>query len=122
MGIEQICNTINNLFKNERPPFPPLNTLMLVFAMQKKPGLSTIQSVANITKDLNKLGIPTGSMPDGSPNLTIGMLFGVTKEHYRALKNDASIQVGIQPGTLMVQAGVFPGTNTTAGLGRAKIN
>ena len=90
--------------------------------MIRRPGLSVIQSVANITKDLNKLGIPTGSMPDGSANLTIGFAFASTNEVYRAMKNDASIQVGIQPGTLMVQAGPVPGTNITAGMGQAKLN
>ena len=70
--------------------------------MIRRPGLSVIQSVANITKDLNKLGIPTGSMPDGSANLTIGFTFANTKEIYRAMKKDASIQVGFQPGSMML--------------------
>jgi hypothetical protein len=61
-------------------------------------------------------------MPDGSPNLTIGVSFATTKEHYRAFKNDASIQVGIQPGTLMIQAGPFPGTNTMPGQGFGKLD
>ncbi len=122
MGIEQICKTISNFFNNVRPPFPQLSRLLLVCSMIRRPGLSVIQSVANITKDLNKLGIPTGSMPDGSANLTIGFAFASTNEVYRAMKNDASIQVGIQPGTLMVQAGPFPGTNTMPGMGYAKLN
>lgn len=122
MGIEQICKTISNFFNNVRPPFPQLSRLLLVCSMIRRPGLSVIQSVANITKDLNKLGIPTGSMPDGSANLTIGFAFASTNEVYRAMKNDASIQVGIQPGTLMVQAGPFPGTNTMPGMGHAKLN
>jgi hypothetical protein len=78
--------------------------------------------VANITKDLNKLGIPTGSMPDGSANLTVGFTFATTKEIYRGVKKDASVQVGIQPGTLMVQAGPYPGTNIMPGQGFADIN
>ena len=122
MGIEQICKTISNFFNNVRSPFPQLPRLLLVCSMIRRPGLSVIQSVANITKDLNKLGIPTGSMPDGSANLTIGFAFASTNEVYRAMKNDASIQVGIQPGTLMVQAGPYPGTNTMPGMGYAKLN
>jgi hypothetical protein len=90
--------------------------------MIRRPGLSVIQSVANITKDLNKLGIPTGAMPDGSANLTVAFTFANTKEIYRGVKKDASVQVGIQPGTLMVQAGPFPGTNTMPGQGFADIN
>ena len=108
MGIEQICQTISNFFNNVRPPFPQLSRLLLVCSMIRRPGLSVIQSVANITKDLNKLGIPTGSMPDGSANLTIGFTFGVTKEHYRAIKHDMSIQTTTQPGSASV---VGMGTN-----------
>ena len=101
MGIAQICKTISNLFDNVRPPFPQLSRLLLVCSMIRRPGLSAIQSTSNIVKDLNKLGIPTGPMPDGSPNLTVGFTYALVKEIYRAAKNDASIQVGFQPGSLM---------------------
>ena len=123
MGIEQICQTIGNFFNNVRPPFPQLSRLLLVCSMIRRPGLSVIQSVANITKDLNKLGIPTGSMPDGSPNLTVAFAFANTKEIYRGIKNDASVQVGIQPASMMLTAFgangggpiVVQGMNTTTG-------
>lgn len=130
MGIEQICKTIRNFFNNVRPPFPQLSRLLLVCSMIRRPGLSVIQSVANITKDLNKLGIPTGSMPDGSANLTVGFTFANTNEIYRAIKKDASIQVGIQPGSMMLtgfgsNAGgpvVIQGFNTSPSMGYADIN
>lgn len=130
MGIEQICKTISNFFNNVRPPFPQLSRLLLVCSMIRRPGLSVIQSVANITKDLNKLGIPTGSMPDGSANLTVGFTFANTNEIYRAIKKDASIQVGIQPGSMMLtgfgsNAGgpvVIQGFNTSPSMGYADIN
>ncbi len=130
MGIEQICKTISNFFNNVRPPFPQLSRLLLVCSMIRRPGLSVIQSVANITKDLNKLGIPTGAMPDGSANLTLGFTFANTNEIYRAIKKDASIQVGIQPGSMMLtgfgsNAGgpvVIQGFNTSPSMGYADIN
>ena len=104
MGIEQICKTISNFFDNLRPPFPQLSRVLLVCSMIRRPGLSTIQSVSNIVKDLNRLGIPTGPMPDGSANLTVAFTFANTKEIYRGIKKDASIQVGFQPGSLMLTA------------------
>ena len=104
MSIKQICQTINNYFSNVRAPFPQLSRILLVCSMIRRPGLSTIQSVANITKDLNKLGIPTGSMPDGSPNLTVAFTFANTKEIYRAVRKDASIQLGFLPFSMMVTA------------------
>ena len=130
MGIEGICNTIANLFNNVRPAFPQLSRLLLVCSMIRRPGLSVIQSVSNIVKDLNKVGIPTGPMPDGSPNLTVAYTFASTKEVYRAAKKDASIQVGIQPGSMMLTAFgsnaggpiVAQGFNTIPSMGFGTIN
>jgi len=130
MGIEQICRTITNFFSKIRPPFPQLSRILLVCSMIRRPGLSTIQSVANITKDLNRLGIPTGPMPDGSPNLTVAFAFASTKEIYRGIKKDMSIQVGIQPGSAMVTAAganaggpiVVQGTITNATMGYGMAN
>jgi len=125
MGIAEICKTISNYFSRVRPPFPQLSRILLICSMIKRPGLSTLQSVANITKDLNKLGIPTGPMPDGSTNLTVAFAFASTKETYRAIKKDMSIQVGIQPGSAMVMGAgsnaggpvVISGTLTSPGMG-----
>lgn len=100
--IESICNKITKLFERYRHPFPQLSRALLVCSAPKRPGLSNIYSVSNIVKDLNKLGIPTGPMPDGTPNLTVAFVFANTKEIYRALKKDASIQVGTQPGTMAI--------------------
>lgn len=130
MGIEQICNSIIKLFDNVRPPFPQLSRILLVCSMIRRPGLSTIQSASNIINDLNSLGIPTGPMPDGSPNLTSAFIFANTKEIYRGIKKDMSIQVGIQPGTAMVTAAganaggpvVVQGTITNATMGYGMAN
>jgi hypothetical protein len=130
MGIEQICKTISNFFDNLRPPFPQLSRVLLVCSMIRRPGLSTIQSVSNIVKDLNRLGIPTGPMPDGSPNLTVAVTFANTKEHHRAIKHDMSIQVGFQPGSMMLTAFggnaggpiTVQGMNTSTGQGFGMAN
>lgn len=110
MGIQQICNTIRDYFKNVREPFPSISKILLLCSLAKRPGLSAIQSTANIVKDLNKLGIPTGPMPDGSPNLTVAHAFASTKEIFRALKKDASIQGSIVPGSPKVAVGDRVGT------------
>ena len=102
MSIKQICESITKLFTNALPPFPQLPRILLVCSMIKRQGLSAIRSTSNIVKDLNKLGIPTGPMPDGSPNLTVAFAFASTKENFRALKKDASVQVGVQPGSMMI--------------------
>lgn len=130
MGIEQICKSIANFFDNLRPPFPQLSRILLVCSMIRRPGLSTIQSVSNIVKDLNRLGIPTGPMPDGSANLTVAFTFASTKEIYRGIKKDMSIQVGFQPGSMMLTAFggnaggpiTVQGMNTSTGQGFGMAN
>ena len=129
LGIEQICNTITKLFEKARAPMQQLSRLLLVCSMVKRPGLSAIHSTANIIKDLSKLGIPTGPMPDGSPNLTVSFVFASTKENQRAIKEDASVQVGIQPGTMAItgfgaNAGgpvTIQAFNTSASMGYAQV-
>ena len=102
MGIQQICNSIKGLFEKVRSPFPQLPRLPLVCALPKRPGLSAIHSTGNIVQDLNTLGIPTGSMPDGSANLTVGFVYAIIKEMFRALKEDASGQGGFTIGSIQI--------------------
>lgn len=111
MGISQICKTIKDFFQTTRPPVQQLPRLLLACSLQQRPGLSAVVSVANIVKDLNMMGIPTGPMPDGSPNLTVAHAFAVTKEIFRALKLDAVVQVAMGPGALDIQVGPTKGTN-----------
>jgi hypothetical protein len=89
--------------------------------MVKRPGLSTLQSTANIVNDLSKLGIPTGVMPDGSANLSVAFAYANTNEIFRAIKEDLNIQGALQPGSLNVVvggAGGGTGTNVNTGSGR----
>jgi hypothetical protein len=115
MGISQICNSVLNYFSTTRPSVQQLPRLLLVMSLMRRPGLSTITSSSNIVKDLNMMGIPTGPMPDGSPNLTVAHTFAMVNEIYRALRLDAVVQVGIGPAALNVQVGPAMGTNINCG-------
>jgi hypothetical protein len=119
MGIKQICNSIKNYFETMRSAFPELPGILIVCAMAKRPGLSTIQSTSNIVNELSKLGIPTGLMPDGSANLTVGFTYACASEYFRAIKEDMNIQGVLQPGSLnVVFAGAGGGTGTNVNTGR----
>ena len=99
MDITSICNTINNFFSKIRPPFPQISRLLAVCAAIRRPGLSVINSTANVIKSLNMMGIPTGVMPDGSPNRTVLYVYANMDEIVRMLRKDAVVQCGSQPGT-----------------------
>jgi hypothetical protein len=112
MGIQQICNSVKNYFKTVRSQYPEMPGLLIVCSMIKRPGLSVMQSTANIVTDLAKLGIPTGVMPDGSPNLTVAFSYANIKEVFRAIKKDLNIQGAAQTGTI----NTAEGANVTGGI------
>ena len=120
MGIQQICQSIKNYFNNVRPPFPQLPRLLLVCSMMRRPGLSTIQSTANIVKDLNKLGIPTGPMPHGCDNMSVAFAFAYVKEAFRAFKNDANGQAGALNSSIQILPNTM--SNINCGTIGGKIN
>lgn len=102
MTIAKICDAIKTLFTVNKKPVQLMSNALLLCSALKRPGLSTILSVANIVKDLEKLGIPTGPMPDGSPNLTVAMTYAIVNEVYRAMREDAVTQSVIGPGSLRI--------------------
>ena len=115
MGISQICETIKKFFNNTRQPVQQLPRILLACSLQKRPGLSTVVSVSNIVKDLNMMGIPTGPMPDGSPNLEVAKTYAITKEVVRMLHHDAVVQLSFGPAAFNIQAGPYMGTNVNCG-------
>ena len=64
--VDEILNLLNLAIPGgSRPPTFALATAGLL------PGSSPTRAMANITGKIQKLGLPTGDMPDGSPNLML---------------------------------------------------
>ena len=103
LGIEGIIGTIKNFFDaNLRKPAPIISAIILVCGLARRPGLSCILSTSNIIQEISKQGIPTDNLPDGSPNLMNQMIASMVCEMFRALKEDANVQVAIGPGSINV--------------------
>ena len=77
--------------------------LMAVGCIQK-PGLSSKVSLGNIVKILDQHEIPTGPLPDGTENKTVQVVYAIVDEIYRALREDANIQVAHSPGAITIMA------------------
>jgi len=115
MGISEICESIKKYITDTRGPVQQLPRPLLACSLIKRPGLSPIVSTANIVRDLNMVGINTGVMPDGSPNLTVAYTYAIVKEIFRALRLDAVVQVTTGCASLNIQAGPYMGTNVSCG-------
>lgn len=87
-----------------RKPANVISGIVLACALAKRPGLSCLLSFGNVVQDISKKGIPTTALPDGTPNLMNQMINSIICEVYRAIKEDANIQVAFPPGAINVVA------------------
>lgn len=111
MNVKSICDTIKNFAQSKiRSAFPAIPAIIMLCSLAKRPGLSTIMSVINISQNFKKHGIPTEVNEDGTPNLNVQMAYIIVDEIYRALREDAKIQGAGAPGAVN-----FVGTGANAG-------
>jgi hypothetical protein len=104
MTISDISNTLKGLFDISRQPAPQIPGMLMAIGCMQKPGLSTAVSIGNIVKRLNKHSIPTDPLPDGTENKTVQIALAIVDEVYRAIREDANIQIAYAPGTISIMA------------------
>ena len=111
INIQSITEGIKKMFDGAlRNPAKIISPIILICSLSRRPGLSCVISSANIIQNMAKNGIPTGKLPDGSDNMMNKLVNNIVSEIYRALKEDASVQIGIAPGSITVT-----GTGANAG-------
>jgi hypothetical protein len=71
--------------------------LPLTFASRLLDGYSATRSFIGTIDELQKMGIPTGPLPDGSPNLTVLSMFGQMKAMSLEESENGKVQVAIGP-------------------------
>jgi len=68
--VDEILNLLNLAIPGgSRPPTFALASAGLL------PGSSPTRAMANVTENIQKLGLPTGALPDGSPNIALPAIF-----------------------------------------------
>jgi hypothetical protein len=102
IGIKEIAQTFEGTLSSLRKPANIISTIIMLCALVKRPGLSCMMSTSNILQNVAKQGCPTGPLPDGSPNLMNVAIAETVCEIFRALKEDANIQIAIPPGSVTV--------------------
>lgn len=61
------------------------------------PGMSETRMFANHIEELQKSGIPTGDLPDGSPNLMLQAAFSQIKGQFKEMQENGKTEVSIDP-------------------------
>ena len=92
--ILALLRVAGNIVGNQLP-FP------LVFGAQLRSGTSAIRSFINTIEEMQKLGIPTGPMPDGSPNLGMIAMFSQIKGQETESAQNSKTSVGLPALTVL---------------------
>jgi hypothetical protein len=60
-------------------------------------GYSETRAFIGTIEEMQKLGIPTGPMPDGSPNLGVLAMFGQMKAMAKEDAENSKVEVAVDP-------------------------
>jgi hypothetical protein len=72
----------------------------LLAASELLDGYSESRGFINVISEYQKIGLPTGVMPDGSPNLMLQAKFAEIKGHQKEQNENGKVQVFVKPLTV----------------------
>jgi len=94
--VDEILNLLKIAFSGIGLSLP----LPLVFASQLLDGFSATRAFIGTIEELQKLGVPTGPMPDGSPNFTVLSMLSQLKASTAEDSENGKVQIAIPPLTI----------------------
>lgn len=99
--IENIAKGIGNVFEKCRKPLAAIPTILLLYEINKRPGLSAIALASAIISRLSEAGIVSELNPDGTQNKICKLIRIISEEFVNELHNNAQIVVGSNIGNIM---------------------
>jgi len=71
--------------------------LPLLLASRALDGYSSTRAFMNVVQDLEAIGVPTGPMPDGSPNKFIASVYSILKGQEKEMTENGKVAIGVGP-------------------------
>ena len=96
--VDELLNLIN-LWKHRKDSIDGI-PIPLLYASNLLEGYSETRAFIGAIEELQKIGIPTGPMPDGSPNLTVLSMFSQLKASANEENENGKVQIAIGPLTV----------------------
>lgn len=104
MELAKIIETVEDKIKNLPLPKFDLPPWLLYCVSNRRTGLSVGRIVSNIYAWMQSAGIPTGTNPDGSPNLIGGLSAAIAQSIVNEICENGQVSVSSAPGDITVQA------------------
>lgn len=79
-------------------------------------GYSPTRAMSNVTENLQQLGVPTGALPDGSPNIALAAIFQQIRGSYEEQITNGKVEIFVPP----LAVGSFVGGTTLPGRAQGK--
>jgi hypothetical protein len=108
-SIDTIINQLDGIMNfNDTPSqsiAPPLRLLS-----PQRSGMSNTKTLNKVLKRMSDIGIPIGTLEDGSPNLNSQFVQIIIEEIFNAIKYDSKIELAVKPfGSVTVTGVAGPG-------------
>lgn len=110
MKLTEVVEKMQSLLAVARKPVTKIPVILEFCSLAQRPGLSVLVSAANVIKSQANFGAPTGTLPDGTPNLMNQFIINMFSETYRALREDCVGMTSGPPGCITI-GGVGGGSN-----------
>lgn len=101
---EEIASFFLFLLNEDREVAPKLS-LKQILAAKARPGLSSEILSASIISRFPEIGIPTGPLVGGSPNVMENFVKVLCEEIIDAVQNDMRVDIALDPGATVTAAG-----------------
>lgn len=97
-SINKIFDAISSAINASRTPPAEIPTALLFTSARMRPGLSPITTASKIITRQGEAGAPVGALPSGEPNINEMMEIIRVEEIFKALLEDARIDIAVEPG------------------------
>jgi hypothetical protein len=101
-AITKIVESVNAIIEKVRIPAIPIPAILLLCNVFKRPGISAMLIASKAIKRQSEFGGPTGSLPDGSPNMMNSLIYVLTQEIVDEIQKNCVIESVVPPGTIPI--------------------
>lgn len=103
--LEAAINTLNDILSIKPPPNLGTIPSPIVVLSKTRNGMSALRAANKVFEKKKELGLPTGNLPDGSPNFDDILWYTAIKAIIDEITNEAKITSASLPGTQIAATG-----------------